>query len=117
MAAGLTLLLLVLAGVFKSKVDTSRPSASIEPSMPPGATEEVRVIHRPRFQSAVGSVEPVHEAAVASKLLARVVEVKVRAGQAVKEGDVLVRLDDAELRTRLNQAESAVRSAKLRHDA
>ncbi|HVT29230.1 MAG TPA: efflux RND transporter periplasmic adaptor subunit [Lacipirellulaceae bacterium] len=116
MAGGLTLLLLVLAGVFKSKVDTSRPPITAESSVPSDATAEVGVVRRPRFETAVGSVEPVHEAAVASKLLARVVEVKVRAGQAVTEDDVLVRLDDAELRTRLNQAESAVRSAESRHD-
>jgi RND family efflux transporter MFP subunit len=43
---------------------------------------------------------------VAPKLLARVTEVNVRAGQAVTEGDILVRLDDADLMARLRQAEA-----------
>jgi len=54
----------------------------------------------------------VHEAAVASRLLARVVEVKVKAGQAVQQDDVLVRLDDKDLQARHKQAEAAFESAK-----
>ena len=46
----------------------------------------------------------VHEAAVASRLLARVDEVSVKAGQAVKQDDVLVRLDDKDLQARHKQA-------------
>ena len=57
-----------------------------------------------------------HEAAVASKLLARVVEVNVTAGQAVSQGDVLVRLEDADLQARLKQAEAALTSAEAQHD-
>ncbi len=116
MVAGLVLLLLVLAGVFRSKVDTSQQNRS---EASPAASEATAVVHfvrRPRTETAVGSVEPVHEAAVASKLLARVVEVKVAAGQTVTQGDVLVRLDDADLRSRLEQAESAVHAAQSRAD-
>jgi RND family efflux transporter MFP subunit len=114
MAAGLTLLLLVLAGVFRSKVDTSRQISPDTQSAAGETTAVVRLIRQPRTETAVGSVEPVHEAAVASKLLARVVEVKVAAGQTVTQGDILVRLDDADLRSRLEQAESAVRAAASR---
>jgi membrane fusion protein (multidrug efflux system) len=45
---------------------------------------------------------------VASKLLAKVVEVNIQAGQRVQAGEVLVRLDDADLQARLRQAEAAV---------
>jgi membrane fusion protein (multidrug efflux system) len=116
MAAGLVVLLLVLAGVFRSKVDTSRPLPSASPLAGGETTAVVRLVRRPRTETAVGSVEPVHEAAVASKLLARVVEVKVAAGQTVTQGDVLVRLDDADLKSRLEQAESAVHAAQSRAD-
>ena len=40
-----------------------------------------------------------YEAVVASKILARVEEVRVKAGQAVKQGDVLVVLDKADLQS------------------
>jgi RND family efflux transporter MFP subunit len=67
-------------------------------------------------ETAVGTVQPVHEAAVASKLLARVAEVNVRAGQTINQGDVLVRLDDADLAARLKQAEAGVASAEAVHE-
>jgi RND family efflux transporter MFP subunit len=112
---GTLLLLLVLAGVFQPKVASE--------SVTPDATDasdrefaEVRLIRRPRTETAVGTVEPVHEAAVASKLLARVVEVNVTAGQAVSQGDVLVRLEDADLQARLKQAEAALTSAEAQHE-
>lgn len=112
---GILVLLLVLAGVFKPKV----PAESVSPDLPDitGVQfAEVRVISRPRTETAVGTVEPVHEAAVASKLLARVVEVNVTAGQAVSQGDVLVRLEDADLQARLKQAEAALASAQAVHE-
>lgn len=115
-AIGLVLLLLVLAGVFKPKVGPIRPNASFASQIDATLLREVQLIHRPRIETAVGSVEPVHEAAVASKLLARVVEVKASAGKSVTEGDVLVRLDDAELKSRTDQAESAVTSAESRRE-
>lgn len=116
MLAGLTLLMLVLAGVFKPKVGNGQAVDARSRVVAGETLQEVRLIRRPRTETAVGSVEPVHEAAVASKLLARVVEVKAAAGKPVNEGDVLVRLDDAELKARVEQADSAVRAAESRRD-
>ncbi|MEX2093547.1 MAG: efflux RND transporter periplasmic adaptor subunit [Pirellulales bacterium] len=114
-AAGLIALLLVLAGVFQPKVGREHvpptPAASAR-----GPVAEVRLVRRSRMETAVGTVRPVHEAAVASKLLARVVEVNVSAGQTVTAGDVLVRLDDADLQSRLEQAASAVNGAESRFE-
>jgi RND family efflux transporter MFP subunit len=108
---GLTLLLLVLAGVFRPKVAT-HPVAAALPSAEGRRVAVVRLIRQPREETAVGTVRPVHEASVASKLLSRVVEVNVKAGQVVNANDVLIRLDDAELQTRLKQAEAAQTSAE-----
>lgn len=116
MLAGLTLLMLVLAGVFKPKVDSGQTSDAQLHRLTNETVQEVRLIRRPRVETAVGSVEPVHEAAVASKLLARVVEVNAAAGKPVHEGDVLVRLDGAELKARVEQAESSVRAAESRRE-
>jgi RND family efflux transporter MFP subunit len=112
---GLAILLLALAGVFRPKIATDQPAPTARPvgDLP---TAEVRLLRRPRYETAVGTVKPVYEAAVASKLLARVTEVRVRAGQAVSRDDVLVRLDDAELQARLKQAEAALAAAKSAHE-
>ena len=57
----------------------------------------------------------VHETAIASRILARVLEVNLKAGQAVKKDQVLLRLDDADLRARLQQAKAALTSAEAAH--
>ncbi|MBX7168962.1 MAG: efflux RND transporter periplasmic adaptor subunit [Pirellulales bacterium] len=110
MAAGVTWLLLFLAGAFERKTPTA-PSPQHD-SNAAGQTVEVRLVKRPREETAVGTVRPIHEAALAAKILARVVEVNVRAGQAVAKDEVLIRLDDADLRARLKQAEAAVNTAQ-----
>jgi RND family efflux transporter MFP subunit len=104
-------MLLYLAGFFHAKV----PGRSRQPDQAVAATHKtaiVRHIKRPRMETAIGTVKPVHEAAVGSKILARVLEVNVKAGQVVKQDDVLVRLDDADLQARLKQAEAQLAGAQ-----
>ncbi len=77
-------------------------------------TLEVKRTRRPRTESAVGTIRALHEAVVASKILARVKEVKVKAGQTVQQGDEVVVLDDADLHARLQQAEAAESGANAK---
>lgn len=111
MIVAVGVLLLVLAGVFKEKVPATAPAPHVR-SAADLPVAEVRRVRRPRYESAVGTIRAVHEAAVASKLLAKVVELKVKAGQVVTRDEVLVRLDDSDLQTRLKQADAAVLVAR-----
>jgi RND family efflux transporter MFP subunit len=115
LAGSLVLLLLVLAGVFKNKVPTEQLVTS-GVSISDLSLAEVRLIRQKRYETAVGTVRAVHEAAIASKLLARVVELPIKAGQAVTRDEVLARLDDADLQARLKQAEAALDGAKAAKD-
>lgn len=113
------ILMMWLAGVFHPKVEDALPLAELERAERPAGdavTVEVSTIRLPRTESAVGTIRAVHETAVASKLLAKVVDVGVLAGQRVSEGDVLVRLDDADLSARLDQAEAAADGARADRD-
>lgn len=102
---GVGLLLMLLSGVFHPKVTHSESSPRIP--IPPNAQfVEAQIVTKPRFESAIGSIKPVRESSVASKILARVLEVNVTAGKQVQEGEVLVRLSDEEQRSRLRQAEA-----------
>lgn len=115
--AAVTGMLLGLSGLFHGKVPAPGAAASTGETV--GATEEiatVRRIRRPRSETAVGTVKPVHEVAVASKILAVIEEMRVSAGQGVRAGDVLVVLDDEALVARLQQAESAVGAARAAAD-
>jgi RND family efflux transporter MFP subunit len=111
MISGLILLLLFLAGVFQPKVpaDKAVPTPSGAADLPVAA---VRLIRRPQFEAAVGTVRAVHEAAVASKILARVISIKVKAGQAVSRDQVLATLDDSDLQAKVKQAKAALAGAR-----
>jgi len=111
LVAGVGLLLLWLAGTFSPKVPTDSESAH-QPRAASGRVVPVRAVALPLTETAVGTVRPVHETSVGSKLLARVTGVDLKAGQKVQAGDVLVRLDDSDLRARLKQAEAALSVVK-----
>lgn len=109
-AAGVTVLLLWLAGKFAPKT----PDAVLEPPADriAGRAAAVKKIRVPLDEWAVGSIRAVHETTIGSKLLARVVEIDLRAGQQVHAGDVLLRLDDADLKAKLQQAQAAAAAAE-----
>jgi RND family efflux transporter MFP subunit len=115
-----TLALIWLAGAFHKKIGTTAYPGPITAlsGRPIGDARLVcvRKIQMPRVESSIGTIKAVHEAAVASKLLAKVVDVRVIAGQRVEAGDLLVQLDDADLKARSEQAQAAARSAQAARD-
>ena len=54
------------------------------------------------------------DSAVAAKTTGRILEVRVREGDQVKEGDVIAVLDDAQVRAREEQAQAALMAAQAR---
>ena len=112
---GVIVLMLWLAGKFSPKVPTKSTTDRSQASDIAGRLAPVRLIRLPLSESAVGTIRAVHETSLGSKLLARVVEVNLKAGQKVQTGDVLVRLDDSDLRARLQQAKAAMASAEAVH--
>jgi RND family efflux transporter MFP subunit len=103
--AGVTLLLMIFAGYFHTKVEMQKHNR-LRP-VPAGAGFAVATeLTQPRFESAIGTIKPVLEANVASKILSRVDEINVSAGKKVNAGEVLVKLADEDLRARVQQAEA-----------
>lgn len=111
MTGGIAVLMLALSGYFKTKISSSPDTATATAKPFAGQVAEVRSVPWQRFETAVGTIRAVQESAVASKILARVMEVKLKAGQPVTKDEVLVRLDDSDLTARLKQAEAAAASA------
>lgn len=91
--------------------------APLPPSERPvelAAVEVTRVAPR-RLTETVrlsGSVEPLEQSLIKSEVAARLVEVPVREGQAVRKGEVLARFDTAELTAKLNEKLSNLEGAK-----
>lgn len=111
MTGGIAVLMLALSGYFKTKISTTTGTTTADAKPFAGQVAEVKSESWKRFETAVGTIRAVQESAVASKILARVMEVKIKAGQPVTKDEVLVRLDDSDLTARLKQAEAAVASA------
>jgi membrane fusion protein, multidrug efflux system len=111
-AAGVVVLMLWLAGKFSPKVPAADGIAQSQVSDVKVRLAPARLVRLPLSESAVGTIRAVHETSIGSKLLARVVEVNLKAGQKVRTGDVLIRLDDTDLRAKLQQAKAAVASAE-----
>src|SRR3954451_23464008 len=62
--------------------------------------------------TAPGVVEPVEEAEIASQIVGRVVEVRIKDGDRVKKGDLLVKLDETEARARLDSSSARIERLK-----
>ena len=105
-----TVLLLWLAGKFTSKVPVTNVEGQTKAADFRGRLARAYLKPVPLSESAVGTIRAVHETSIGSKLLARVVAVNLKAGQKVKAGEVLVRLDDSDLLAKLQQAKAAVTS-------
>lgn len=112
-AAIVVLLLMVawMAGSFDHKVQPGRA-----PLPAPLAADTVAVTAQtvPLFEAVPASVEPKQATLIASRLLARIVKVNVRAGDRVQEGDLLVELEQGDLQSRVSQAKANVQSASAR---
>lgn len=65
-----------------------------------------------RTVQAPGEVEPLSEVDISGEVVAKILEMPVEEGDPVKKGDLLCRLDDADLRARVTSAEANV--AKLK---
>ncbi len=115
-SASVVVLMLWLIGTFRPKVPHEGSSAAMKRPIDAGRLVEVVARSIPLEETAVGAIQPVHRVEIASRLLARVAEVNVIAGQAVAKGEVLVRLESSDLNARRAQAASAVAEAQAALD-
>ena len=112
----MALLLLWLVGAFHEKIPMEAPRETRRLA----SGEKVLTVDARSFpltESVVGTVRPIAETRVGSKILARVEKMHIqRAGQTVQQGQVLVELDDSDLVARLEEAKAAERAAQAAAD-
>lgn len=70
----------------------------------PGFTGKAVVRKIPEMYEAVGTIRPRTETRISARLTAQIIDVKVRPGDRVAKGQVLVVMDDRQSRSRLDQA-------------
>lgn len=109
-------LMLWLMGTFHSKVAPLRQPSERLTSAAGISTLPVKKISVLEKETATGTIRPIYESAVASKVMEKVLEVNFLAGQAVHKGDVLIRLDDQSLKAEVGKAQGSLDAAKAVRD-
>ncbi len=115
--AALVLLLIVLAaGVFlfpRIKAAMDRQGGETGPEVQILAAERGRIV---RAVSAPGDIEPRTKVQISARTSAQIVELPFEAGELVKAGDVVVRLDDKDLLAALDAASARMRGDQARYE-
>ncbi|RMF13454.1 MAG: efflux RND transporter periplasmic adaptor subunit [Alphaproteobacteria bacterium] len=116
-AAGIgaaVLVLVWLAGGFHHKAPPGEESLAV-PALPDDAKVETAGLENvERVEWTSGTLASARRTAVSSRILARIQEVRVKAGDTVREGDVLVVLESADYKARVQAAGDALRAAEAR---
>ncbi len=110
LTAAIVLVLLWLMGYFHDKIPIG-PVREVLRRHPDAAVLTLREVEVPVVETAIGSIEATRRIRVGAQILARVEAVHVTASQRVAEGDVLVELEDHDLKAAVAEAEAALASA------
>lgn len=109
-AIAILIVLLVVTGVVYSKLNGAREVELLRVKAASSA-----VLNEPGvILNATGYIIAAHKIQVASKVLGRVAWIGVEKGDRVKEGQVIVRLEDDEYRAQLQQARGQFESLRAR---
>lgn len=114
----LAVAMLWLSGMFREKIapsETGRQPALLAPEQGMDV-DEVHPTEKAHFAEAVGTLRSSVRTVVAARVLAPISEVRVRAGDRVQQGDVLILLDRRDMESRLSQATAALEAAKAQAD-
>ena len=107
----LLLMIAWVAGLFSEKIQPGiNTNAPIYAGEPVAVTlSEVTVIEK-----VPASVEASQATLISSRLMARIISIKVRAGDSVNRGDLILELENSDVKALVQQAEAAVRAVTAR---
>jgi RND family efflux transporter MFP subunit len=107
----LILLLLYMQGSFVAKVPPGLSPRAADASPPKSETAVVESKPVDDILTWPGTVKSRTVANIAPKMTARIIEIKVNAGDKVRKGDVIARLDERDIRAQENTALAALAGA------
>jgi membrane fusion protein, multidrug efflux system len=106
------LLLATSCGGSKANVRNDETNSAAQPAAVDVTTATAIVRQLPRFFEATGSLTGDEQTDVAPSIAGKVVAVGVELGSYVKRGQMIVRLDDVDLKLRVQQAQAQLDQAK-----
>ncbi|MDX6574610.1 MAG: hypothetical protein QOE96_563 [Blastocatellia bacterium] len=103
-----------LTACSRSKGQGNNAAASTSPTPPAISVSTTAAVSRqlPRYFEANGSLAPNQQADVAAETSGKVAAVGVDLGSSVRRGQMIVKLDDADFRIRIEQAQAQLDQAK-----
>lgn len=112
----LMILLLITwqTGGFESKIKAETPPLPKTPELP-GDVQRAVKIRVPMIEEAVGTIQSRHKVDITPRIQAVIEEIRVNAGDRVRQGDLLVRLDKRDLEANVGQAEQALKAAEANY--
>ncbi|MDX6384420.1 MAG: hypothetical protein QOK48_1993 [Blastocatellia bacterium] len=104
----------VLTACNRSKGPANNAAASASPTPPAVSVSTTSAVMRqlPRYFEANGSLAPNEQADIAAETSGKVAAVGVDMGSSVRRGQMIIRLDDADFRIRIQQAQAQLDQAK-----
>lgn len=106
------LALVTSCGGSKANVRNDNANASAQPAVVEVTTAPAIVRDLPRFFEATGSLTGDEQTDVTPSIAGKVVTVAVELGSYVRQGQTIVRLDDVDLKLRVQQAQAQVDQAR-----
>lgn len=104
----------VMAAVSVIAAGCSDPSSATSGTETLPVVKAWKVTSNSSGMSANGKITPSEEVSVVSKVSGKVAGVNVKEGSVVKQGDVLVTLEQADYQQQINQAQAAIAGAQAR---
>jgi len=119
LAAGLVVLVLVIAwlsGFFVEKIPAGTAPVAQRKLAPDTPTDMVHEVVKTYYEEAVGTLKAASRTEISSRVLAPIEKIHVRAGQAVRSGEVLIELDSRQLETQRSQAQANLAAAEAAYE-
>jgi multidrug efflux pump subunit AcrA (membrane-fusion protein) len=112
--AVIVVLIMWQTGGFEAKIKAETPPLPTNPPIS-GNAEKAKKITVPIVEEAVGTIQSRHKVDVTPRIQAVIEEIRVNAGDRVKQGDLLVRLDKRDLEANVGLAEQALKAAEANY--
>jgi len=109
--AALLLIIAWIAGLFSEKI---APGVNIPATVSLTDAVPVKAVDVTIIEKVPASVEATQATLVSSRLMARIIAVNVRAGDTVRRGDLMLELENSDIRAQVLQAEANLRASSAR---
>jgi RND family efflux transporter MFP subunit len=111
-AVGMVVLIAYMGGFFATGlIGPGEVSGDEKPLYRPDSTAVAELTEITETYEAVGTIRPLAESTIEAQVRGKIASLRVRPGDPVRRGDVLVVLEDSEYRARLEQAMQGLNAA------